>query len=199
VLLLRHHPKQSVPPSRPLVRAWCFLLLPLIACFEVRLCLLIIFLLVGAALQEAVGGRNDEPQDVSAIDTSAAGANILNPMVSPQHSSTLSHDGHCLILLCIPFNCIACVFDQSCGAEATAAACNFGSDSTTPSHMPCARRSAGTWLQPSTHATCTNCIADLLPACLHTSPPVLQGGGLAEPAADVPPGEGEVQDMPGVY
>jgi hypothetical protein len=30
-----------------------------------------------------VGGRNDEPQDVSAIDTSAAGANILNLVVSP--------------------------------------------------------------------------------------------------------------------
>lgn len=30
-----------------------------------------------------MGGRNDEPQDVSAIDTSAAGANILNPMVRP--------------------------------------------------------------------------------------------------------------------
>lgn len=53
--------------------------------------------------KEAVGGRNDEPQDVSAIDTSAAGANILNPM----------------------------------------------------------------------------------------------GGGLAEPAADIPPGQGSVQDMPG--
>jgi hypothetical protein len=26
---------------------------------------------------------------------------------------------------------------------------------------------------------------------------MLQGGGLAEPAADVPPGKGSVQDMPG--
>jgi hypothetical protein len=43
------------------------------------------FLWVVFALQEAVGGRNDEPQDVSAIDTSAAGAYILNPMVSAQH------------------------------------------------------------------------------------------------------------------
>jgi hypothetical protein len=30
--------------------------------------------------QEAVGGRNQEEQDVSAIDTSKMGSNILNPM-----------------------------------------------------------------------------------------------------------------------
>jgi hypothetical protein len=50
-----------------------------------------------AALQEAVGGRNDEAQDVSAMDTSAAGANILNPMVRQQYSTKLAQ-WHCLLL-----------------------------------------------------------------------------------------------------
>lgn len=36
------------------------------------------------------------------------------------------------------------------------------------------------------------CCAVALCVCV-----MLQGGGLAEPAADIPPGQGSVQDMPG--